>query len=229
MKTVLAFFTSVVLVVSLMLPLPSAAQSRNDLRRRAQCAQLELSKALGTKVSASEQAACADFILEQPRELIKSRKSKGEAVFTRLSAEAASKFDEAPVAQSEPTWLDGKSSSGELLFGVGVVEEHEVKKGQLRMVAMQRALLEILNQPGDGQIGFTGVQVVIAFHVAVSVPVVVIVGTSRVDLDKPNPAFHQSSSQEALSPEGRRFRVIQPIQMLSAFGFVGDINGFRCC
>ena len=54
----------------------------------------------------------------------------------------------------------------------------------------QPALLEILQQPRDRQVGRPGVLRVVGHQVAVGVPVVVVVRTARIDLDEADAALH---------------------------------------
>ncbi len=62
----------------------------------------------------------------------------------------------------------------------------------------QATLFQVFEQAGDRFVGLAGVQVMVADQVAVSVPVVVVVGAAGVDLDEAHAALHQPPGQQAL-------------------------------
>ncbi len=95
-------------------------------------------------------------------------------------------------------------------------------------VLQQAAFFQVLDQPGDWFVCFTRVQVVVRFHVRMSVPVVVVMCSAGVDLDEANTAFDHATSQQTLSAELFALRIIQAVQFLSRLSFLRDINRFRC-
>ena len=62
-----------------------------------------------------------------------------------MPAEAFAKFEEAPV-QTRPSWLNGKVAQGDVVFGVGMVQDKEVQESGRMLLAMQRALTQIAAQ-----------------------------------------------------------------------------------
>ena len=64
--------------------------------------------------------------------------------------------------------------------------------------AEEPTLFEIRQQPGDREIGLPGMQVVVDFQVAVGVPVVVVVGSTGVNLNEADPAFDEPAGQQKL-------------------------------
>ena len=54
----------------------------------------------------------------------------------------------------------------------------------------ETSVFEVLKEASDGFVGVASVVVVVFFKVAVGVPVVVVVGAARVNLDKADASFH---------------------------------------
>src|SRR5207249_11931669 len=73
----------------------------------------------------------------------------------------------------------------------------------------QAAPLEVLEKGRDGLVGAAGVVGVVADQVAVSVPVVVVVGAARVKLNEANAALNQAAGQEAAAAEILCLPVVQ--------------------
>ncbi len=119
----------------------------SDTAARANCAEVELSQALGEKVSASEVAACAarskPAPTPRPTPPKKGAKPSGDGVFVPPA------FPDSPMPPPpaiRPDWLDGKRSEGALLYGVGMVKKGDAGPGQERNLALQRAVFEIAAQ-----------------------------------------------------------------------------------
>ena len=72
----------------------------------------------------------------------------------------------------------------------------------------QAAPLQVLEQAGDRLVGVAGVLGVVRDEVAVGVPVVVVVGAARVDLDEPDAALDQPPGDQALAAEVGRARLV---------------------
>jgi hypothetical protein len=74
-------------------------------------------------------------------------------------------------------------------------------------VPEQATVFQIFDQTGDGFIRLSCMQIMIRFHVRMSVPVVIVVRSAGIDLHKPNATFDKSSSQQALAAELFALRV----------------------
>jgi|LSQX01.2.fsa_nt_gb hypothetical protein len=120
----------------------SVALARFDESRKdAACARIQLAEAFGEPVSPKDKAQCMSQPEAKRRPAIKS----GEDSFTEMPAEAFAKFEEAPV-QTRPSWLNGKVAQGDVVFGVGMVQDKEVQESGRMLLAMQRALTQIAAQ-----------------------------------------------------------------------------------
>ena len=94
-------------------------------------------------------------------------------------------------------------------------------------VLQESSFLEVLNQPGNWLVGFARMQVVIGLHVRVSIPVVVVVSTTGINLHETNTSFDHAASQQTLTPELFALRIIQAVQFLSRLRLLRNINSFR--
>ena len=74
------------------------------------------------------------------------------------------------------------------VFGSGLATEFAAPddEGSIK----QTSVFEVLKKAGNGFVGVAGVVVVIFFEIAVSVPVVVVVGAARVNLNEANSPLH---------------------------------------
>ena len=89
----------------------------------------------------------------------------------------------------------------------------------------QSTLLQVVDQTGDRLVGFQGVHVMVAFQVAVSIPVGVVVIATGIDLDKSYPAFNQPPGHQTLATKVRAFLSVQPVSRLRFLGLGGQV----CC
>ena len=89
------------------------------------------------------------------------------------------------------------------------------------------SLFEILQQPSQWFVSFTGVQIVVVLQVTVSIPVVVVVSTARINLHHSHAAFDHASGQQTLSTDGGTFGVVEAVKFLCGLGFLTDVHSFR--
>ena len=88
--------------------------------------------------------------------------------------------------------------------------------------------LQVLEQPGDRQVGVPGVLAVVGHHVGVGVPVVVVVRPAGVDLDEPDAALDEPAGEQALAAEVRRAGLRRAFDAVHFEGFLrllGEIDG----
>ena len=111
------------------------------------------------------------------------------------------------------------------IFGRGLPAKLAPPNHQ-RAVQQTRSL-QVGEQGRHRLIGVARVEVMIFFQIAVRIPVVVVVGAARVELDKPYPSFHQSPRQEATPTEIRRPRIVQTVELLGGRSFQREIHGLR--
>ena len=65
----------------------------------------------------------------------------------------------------------------------------------------QSTLLEILDESSDRFVGVAGMERMVTLHTRMGIPVIVVVGATRVDLDKAHSTLNKAPGQQALASE----------------------------
>ena len=91
----------------------------------------------------------------------------------------------------------------------------------------QARSLEIGEQGRDRLVGVAGVELVVFHEVAVGVPVVVVVGAARIELDEPHTPLHEPPREQAAPAEIGRPRVVEAVERLRVLSFAGEIHRLR--
>ena len=91
----------------------------------------------------------------------------------------------------------------------------------------QTALLEILEQSGNGPIGSPSMPGVVELEITMSVPVVIVVTTTGIQLDKPNATFHEPAGHQTFSAERVGLCLPNPIQVKDALTLLSEVNRLR--
>ena len=127
--------------VVLVLPAQVMAQSTDSVRRRADCAQVELSLAVGDKVSARERAACRTY--KAPRRAPPISRPRIGAKKYRVpdilrDVKPPKQVRTRKVHRTRPAWVDRIPSRRGVFFGVG--------QGKTLTMGFQRAAVVIAGQ-----------------------------------------------------------------------------------
>ena len=90
-------------------------------------------------------------------------------------------------------------------------------------VFKETALLEVLDEAGDGLVGVAGMVGVVLDEVAVGVPVCVVVVTPGVHLYEAYAAFHEAAGEEAFAAEVLRTGTVYAVEFLDVLGLGVEI------
>ena len=87
------------------------------------------------------------------------------------------------------------------------------------------AALEVFEQSRDRFVSRTRVEIVIVLEISVRIPVVIIVGPARVDLDKPRPPFDETAGEETFAAEVFGLLTIHAVEGLRLFALLLHRDG----
>ena len=88
------------------------------------------------------------------------------------------------------------------------------------------AALEVHQQSRDRLVGRTGVPIVICFEITVGVPVLVVVGATRVDLDETGASLDEAPGEETLPSKVRRLLAVHPVERAGLLALLLHRDGF---
>ena len=91
----------------------------------------------------------------------------------------------------------------------------------------QAALLEVFQQARNGAIGTACMPGVVELEITMRIPVVIVVSTSGIQLNKTNATFHQPTGHQAFSTKRIGLRLPDPIQIENALTLLTEVYRFR--
>ena len=86
---------------------------------------------------------------------------------------------------------------------------------------------EVCQQSSDRLIGVAGMFGVVADNIGMSIPVIVVVRSARINLDEPRAAFYQTSGEKAFAAKIVGPFIANTIKIKGFLVFTGKIDGFR--